>query len=615
MQHFQLNDALTKQFVPKKCHTSSPAVADLNSELSTLRLQIQKAVHNQEQDCEASVAQVATLRAVKIWWHQITQGYDFFCALRDPWTQISAVRLGQQASRLLYYFGRRVAECSLPVAAYHIGMLYTDLLPRSYKRSQSLYYTPPALASKLVDMAIANGASFETDRVLEPSCGGGVVITTALIKMMESSGHLPAGTFLDTLPNRLTGYELDPFGAWLAQIMIDGVLFFVVSASSRKLPVLVLHRDALAPMHSNGYDLVIGNPPYGRVKLETRNRVRFSRSCSGHANLYKLFFDQAAQTISERGRICFITPTSFLSGIYSSRLRELLRTAVNPTQLSFLSDRCGVFQGVTQSVALSCFSAACTNNGVSVTCLDVGKEGHMQARPLGRYDLPDNLNSVWILPRTEGQVDVARSVLLLSSSLSAWGYNVHTGPVIWNRFKDRLSTDQTPSSVPMIWAEAVRLGPDGVPKLQWTADRKDDKRWFGLHDREASLTCTKPVILVQRTTSPDQVRRLIVADLSEHFLMEHGSVVIENHLNMIKASSSKPLVSRKTVLTFLSSSAADAVIRCISGSTAISATDLRTMPLPCPTELSTLDALVLENADRDLIEAECWRLVLQSTKK
>ncbi|MEP6049241.1 MAG: hypothetical protein ABJ226_23440 [Roseobacter sp.] len=97
--------------------------------------------------------------------------------------------------------------------------------------------------------------------------------------------------------------------------------------------------------------------------------------------------------------------------------------------------------------------------------------------------------------------------------------------------------------------------------------------------------------------------------------MEHGSVVIENHLNFIKASSSQPLVSRKTALTFLNSSAADAVIRCISGSTVISAADLRTMPLPCPGELSALASLVLENVDRDLIEAECWRLVLQSPKK
>jgi adenine-specific DNA-methyltransferase len=87
-------------------------------------------------------------------------------------------------------------------------------------------------------------------------------------------------------------------------------------------------------------------------------------------------------------------------------------------------------------------------------------------------------------------------------------------------------------------------------------------------------------VLLQRTTAKEQARRLIAAEMSSAFLAKHGAVTVENHLNMLVPTTSKPLVSPNLLSLFLNSVAADRAFRCISGSVAVSAYELESLPLP-----------------------------------
>ena len=79
-----------------------------------------------------------------------------------------------------------------------------------------------------------------------------------------------------------------------------------------------------------GYDLVVGNPPYGKVTLTESMRKYFARSVYGHANLYALFTDLALRITDTGGIVAFVTPTSFLSGQYFKALRNTLATEAPP---------------------------------------------------------------------------------------------------------------------------------------------------------------------------------------------------------------------------------------------------------------------------------------------
>ena len=102
--------------------------------------------------------------------------------------------------------------------------------------------------------------------------------------------------------------------------------------------------------------------------------------------------------------------------------------------------------------------------------------------------------------------------------------------------------------------------------------------------------------------------RLIAAELPVDFLQKHDGVVIENHLNMVRAIDAKPAVAQATLNALLNSGAIDSVFRCVSGSVAVSAYELEALPLPAPGALKKLDKLVRTNGKPEAIEAECARL-------
>ncbi|WP_413843286.1 Eco57I restriction-modification methylase domain-containing protein [Tateyamaria sp.] len=101
--------------------------------------------------------------------------------------------------------------------------------------------------------------------------------------------------------------------------------------------------------------MVIGNPPFGTTKLRPQQKKKFQCSLYGRPSLPALFLNQALCETVPDGVICFVTPTSLISGAYTRNARALLRTAAHPLKASFIEERNGVFEGVTQSFVLLSF--------------------------------------------------------------------------------------------------------------------------------------------------------------------------------------------------------------------------------------------------------------------
>lgn len=97
---------------------------------------------------------------------------------------------------------------------------------------------------------------------------------------------------------------------------------------------------------------------------------------------------------------------------------------------------------------------------------------------------------------------------------------------------------------------------------------------------------------MQRTTAKEQHRRLIAAELPQEFIERYGGVSIENHLNMVRPISDTAGVPAKAVAALLNSTIVDQIFRCISGSVAVSATELEALPLPSPEQAVALHHLI-----------------------
>lgn len=518
----------------------------------------------------------------------------------------SLAPLGAEAAAVAARLGEGVAGAAPEQATYLIGAAYTAALPSEHRARHGVFYTPPTLVGRLLEMAEVAGTDWRTARVLDPACGGGAFLIAAAGRMATALSDLEPALALRRIGERLRGFELDPFGAWLAQAMLDARLADLARRAGRPVPGVVEVRDSLdlRPREVGRFDLVVGNPPYGRVTPPPERRARFARSTYGHANLYALFTDAALHWAAPAsGLVAYVTPTSMLSGLYHKRLRALLSDEAPPMALDLVAERAGVFEGVLQETMLAVYRRGdgpeAREGAIGFLALD--DAGRVVSRGAGTFSLPRDPEAPWLLPRSPGQEALARRLRAMPYRLADYGYGVSTGPLVWNRHKPQFQTKRDKdSSYPVVWAEAV--SPDG--RFTWRAERRGHAPWFAADlPRDKWLLVDRPCVLLQRTTAKEQARRLIAAELPRSFLAEHGAAVIENHLNMVRPVVPAPTVPSAAVAALLNSAAADAAFRCISGSVAVSAFELEAMPVPPPAVMAEVVRLLGRGAAWAEVEA------------
>jgi adenine-specific DNA-methyltransferase len=527
---------------------------------------------------------------------------EAFAAKAAPALKLSAPlnavrgKLDATAQQLARAMGECAAQLPLLEGCHALTSLYTTLLPGKARSELGAFYTPPALTMRLLDLAEEGGVDWKTARVLDPASGGGAFLLEAASRMRASLAGAEPAFILAQLGTRLAGMELDANAAALSQAALEIALADLITSSGRDAPLFIKVGDTLEAEPSEIYDLVIGNPPYGRVQLTAAQRFRYGRSLYGHANLYGVFTDIAVRWTRPGGVIAYLTPTSVLGGQYYAALRQLLADEAPPVAIDFVHARRGVFEDVLQETLLALYQKGGSQTQFQVHYLTVESERHAKLTKNGMVSLPKDSGAPWLAPRSPNHVPLIAAAEALPSRLSDWGYEVSTGPLVWNRFKPQMRAKAGKGLHPLIWAEAVTF--DG--RFVFRADKRNHAPYFKTEKGDDWLIVDRSCVLLQRTTAKEQARRLIAAELPQAFIKKHGGVIVENHLNMVRALKAK--VSPAAVAAVLNSDIIDQVFRCISGSVAVSAFELEAIPLPSVEAMAGIEQLVSAGATRAAVE-------------
>ncbi|HQS96349.1 MAG TPA: N-6 DNA methylase [Novosphingobium sp.] len=512
-------------------------------------------------------------------------------------------KLDATALQLSRAIAREAAVLPALEGCHFVTSLYTALLPGKQRSALGAFYTPPALTRRLMDLATEGGTDWATARVLDPASGGGAFLLEAAARIcIALKGSEPA-FILAQIGRRLQGMELDPHAAWLSQAALEIFLSDLSEASGRTAPICVKVCDTLEEAPIAQFDLVVGNPPYGRITLTAAQRERYARGLYGHANLYGVFTDIALRWTRPGGVIAYLTPTSVLGGQYYMALRQLLAAEAPPVAIDFVHARRGVFEDVLQETLLALYRKGGKQERFQVHYLNVENEREARLTRNGKVGLPDDAGAPWLAPREPSHVGLIKAAEAMTAKLADWGYTVSTGPLVWNRFKPQMRERAARGLYPLIWAEAVTA--DG--RFIFRADKKNHSPYFKTETGDDWLVVNRSCVLVQRTTAKEQSRRLIAAELPQDFIDTHRGVIVENHLNMVRASG-KVAVSPAAVAAVLNSDVVDQVFRCISGSVAVSAFELAAIPLPSVSVMRQVERLVAKGAARDVIERVLCKL-------
>jgi adenine-specific DNA-methyltransferase len=478
---------------------------------------------------------------------------------------------------------------------WQLGQTYTASLSAGTRARHGRHYTPAALAK--VVWARARAATGETSksprplpgRVLDPSCGAGALLLPPLREHLRATRDQEPGIVLAGLPRLVAGVDADPVAAWLGNLVLAAealpVLARVPAKARRPLPRLVTVGDGLAD-HGTAHTVLM-NPPYGRVRLSAEDRARFAHVLWGHANLYAMFVAAGLSALEDGGVLSALVPTSLTAGRYSTNLRGALAREAALRDVVFVTDRGGTFAGVLQETCVATFSGR-RHQHATVAAIEDGEAVDVARVPAPRGDGP------WLLPRGTDDAAVAAAAATMPNTLRSAGWRVSTGPLVWNRRAADLHPRKGNDRLPVVWAADIDGGSLHRDKA------RSATRWLRLrdaHDRAVNAL-TGPAVLVQRTTAPEQTRRLVPADLSPELLTTWGgAVVVENHVNVLRPDPDvqTPLLRRETLVALLATPTLDRLVRCIAGSVALSAYELEALPLPADDVLRTWDALSPED--------------------
>jgi adenine-specific DNA-methyltransferase len=496
------------------------------------------------------------------------------------------------------------AEDTSPrVSGFSLGEAYAAALSSAERQHHGRHYTPRALAGALWREVERSGIELPEGPVVDPASGAGALLLLPLRQYVKEWDGSDASGALLRAAESFAGVENDPLAAWLGNAILAAELLPLwVRVPERErvsLPQLIRTGNGLDPQPESAA-MVLMNPPYGRAALDPESRRRWASSLYGHANWYGVFLHAAVERVAPGGVVAAVLPASFLGGAYYQRLRGFLGERAPLTRLRLIDDRCGVFaSGVLQETCLAVFHkgarttrVACSTQVMNgrVRSIDLGS----QALSMGDHDLP------WLLPRTRADVALIEAAGRMPRRLRDYGWKASTGPLVWNRHKQQISQAPRNGAVPILWAADIAAG------IVRRSTARATQRWLTPRERDHFMVLTEPAVLVQRTTAPEQPRRLVAACLTAQDLEDEwgGAVVVENHVNVLRPiDGSGGLVSAELLAALLNTSTLDRLYRCLTGTVAVSAYELEALPLPSDETLAALDGLPSRDVAAALAQA------------
>lgn len=218
-------------------------------------------------------------------------------------------------------------------------------ISQAERRVLGRFDTPRPLAQALTNWAVRDGS----ETVLEPSCGGGVIVKSALSRLAELGSTRP--------DRQIWACDIDP-----------RALIETRRNVAPDEPNLVLGDFLSLTSSSFGgstFNAIVGNPPYVRLhtmdaatRRTARNALPAQSLVDGKASLWAYFPIHSFKFLAAGGRMGWILPETILHSEYGKQILSWAAQNFHRCIAVSLRERCFLSNGANERVVVLLLSGA-----------------------------------------------------------------------------------------------------------------------------------------------------------------------------------------------------------------------------------------------------------------
>ena len=188
---------------------------------------------------------------------------------------------------------------------------------------------------------------------------------------------------------------------------------------------------------TEGFDVVIGNPPYIQLQKDSGRLGRLYQPCNFDTfiktgDIYCLFYEKAHRLLKNNGHVCFITSNKWMRAGYGKKLRDYFIKHIQPVQLLDMGP--DVFDAAVDTNILL-LQNAFLDVSAAFRAVSIGADFDKQTGDISQY-LGDNGTTMempakgkpWVI-LSPAELAIKRKIEDIGIPLKDWDINIYRGIV------------------------------------------------------------------------------------------------------------------------------------------------------------------------------------------
>jgi len=494
-------------------------------------------------------------------------------------------------------FGTHIGKATLDDSAIMLNQVITNTqsfvnsITREERKKYGQFFTSELSAEYMASLFDVD-QSRKKLRILDAGAGTGI-LSVALVERLRTVGYQGEIS--------LTCYETDEkviplLAANLYQLRETyGAEYdirrqnYITSQSFYIQPYLA--------MEGEGYDLVIGNPPYMKLPKEAPEAQVMQEVCHGAPNMYFLFMAMGVYNLSWGGELVYIVPRSWTSGAYFEAFRRYLFDRCAIEQIHLFESRDKVFDSepvLQETMIIKVRNTEKRPDKVIVTSSTTSDFMNIEKFTPSYHTIVGKNGYVYLVTNSY-QENVLSRMGKLGHTLPSVNLKMCTGLIVDYRTTEELRDEYEEGACPLFYSCHIKEG-----RIRWPQGKAGE---YILTDKAGHLQRNTNYLFVKRLTSKEEHRRLQCAVYLSTDYPQYRHISTQNKVNYIECESEEVVYG---LYALFSSSLYDEYYRILNGSTQVNSTEMNHVPVPSK---DIIRAMGSEIRQLELTEENCNKIV------